>query len=158
MRRNPAVFAILVGGGLAGALDITYAVVYSGFHGVPAQRVLQSVASGLLGKASFDGGAGTATLGLVLHFLMMMLIAAVYCTAAARIGLLTNKAVPMGLLYGVCVFLVMRLVVLPLSAYPFPVHLHPASPLIPEVIAQSCVGLIIALAARSARRLQPSPE
>src|SRR5579859_4138350 len=123
MRRNPAVYAILVGGGLAGLLDITYAVVYSGLHGVPAQRILQSVASGLLGKASFDGGVGTAALGLVLHFLMMMLIAAVYYAASTRIRLLTRRAVPMGLLYGACVFLVMRLVVLPLSAYPFPVHL-----------------------------------
>jgi uncharacterized membrane protein YagU involved in acid resistance len=152
MRRNPAVFAILVGGGIAGLLDITYAVVYSGWFGTPAQRILQSVASGLLGKAAFDGGMVTAALGLVLHFLMMLLIAAVYYAASTRLGLLTRKAVPMGLLYGVCVFLVMRLVVLPLSAYPFPVHLHPLSPLIPEVIAQSCVGLIIALAARSARR------
>jgi hypothetical protein len=152
MRRNPAVFAILVGGGIAGLLDISYAVVFSGLHGVPAQRILQSVASGLLGKAAFDGGSGTAALGLVLHFLMMLLIAAVYYAASTRIGLLTRRAVPMGLLYGVCVFLVMRLLVLPLSAYPFPVHFRPAALLIPEVIAQSCVGLIIALAARSARR------
>jgi hypothetical protein len=36
--------------------------------GVPAQRILQSVAAGLLGKSSFDGGWSTAILGLVLHF------------------------------------------------------------------------------------------
>jgi len=37
---------------------------------VPAQRILQSVAAGLLGDASFEGGAATAALGLALHFLI----------------------------------------------------------------------------------------
>lgn len=152
MRRNPAVFAILVGGGLAGALDITYAIVYSGLFGVSAQRVLQSVASGLLGKASFDGGLQTAALGLVLHFLMMMLIASIYYFASTRLPLLTRKAVAMGLLYGVCMHLTMKLVVLPLSAFPFKVHFLPWSLLIPDLIVQGSCGLIIALAVRSARR------
>ncbi len=55
MRRNPAVFAILVGGGLAGTFDIIYATVYSAFRGVSAERVLQSVASGLLGQPAYEG-------------------------------------------------------------------------------------------------------
>ena len=37
--------------------------------------LLQFVASGLLGQASFEGGAATAALGLLLHYLMMLLIA-----------------------------------------------------------------------------------
>lgn len=152
MRRHPAVFAILVGGGIAGALDIAYAVVYSGLFGVQAQRVLQSVASGLLGKPSFDGGAPTAALGLLLHFLMMLLIAAIYYAASTRLPLLTRKAVAMGLLYGVCMHLTMKLVVLPLSAYPFRVHFLPWSLLIPDLIVQGSCGLIIALVVRRARR------
>ena len=62
MRRNSAVFAVLVGGSIAGALDITYAIVFSGLHGVPAIRILQSVASSLLGSAAYKGGLPTAAL------------------------------------------------------------------------------------------------
>jgi hypothetical protein len=150
MRRHPALFAILAGGILAGALDITYAIVYSGMSGVPAQRILQSVASGLLGKAAFNGGARTAALGLLLHFLLMMLIASIYYAASTRLPLLTRRAVTMGLLYGVCMHLTMKLVVLPLSAFPFHVHFLPWSLLIPDLIVQGSCGLIIALAARRA--------
>ena len=60
MRRNSATFAILAGGAIAGAIDITYAIVFSGFRGVPATRILQSVASGLLGAGSYRGGAPAA--------------------------------------------------------------------------------------------------
>ena len=35
-RRKPAWSGILIGGLIAGTLDLTYAIVFSGFHGVPA--------------------------------------------------------------------------------------------------------------------------
>src|SRR5690606_27863107 len=78
MRRNPAVFAILVGGMVAATLDITYAISFSAWRGVPPTRLLQSVASGLLGSASYEGGTATAVLGLILHYLMALLIAAIF--------------------------------------------------------------------------------
>jgi hypothetical protein len=71
MRRHPAVFAILVGGLIAGAIDITYALGFSASRGVAPTRILQSVASGLLGPSSFEGGTATAALGFVLHFVLM---------------------------------------------------------------------------------------
>jgi hypothetical protein len=37
---------------------------------VPAERIFQSVAAGLLGKASFQEGTATAPLGLALHYLI----------------------------------------------------------------------------------------
>jgi hypothetical protein len=46
--------------------------------------ILQSIAAGVLGKAAFAGGAGSATLGLFLHFLMMCAMAAVYWIACRR--------------------------------------------------------------------------
>ena len=61
--------AILVGGLIAGALDITYAFILWWLRAqVTPMQILQSVATGLLGKASYDGGAGTAILGAFLHF------------------------------------------------------------------------------------------
>jgi hypothetical protein len=152
MRRSPAVFAILVGGFIAGALDITYAIVFSGFRGVPAMRILQSVASGLLGSAAYQGGRTTAALGLCLHFLIAFSAAAIFYFASRRLSFLTRRAVVSGILYGVIIYAVMNLVVLPLSATPR----RAAFPLI--VIATGlfvhmfCIGLPIALATRRASR------
>jgi hypothetical protein len=59
---------VLLGGLVAGALDISYAWAFWALKaGVPAMRIFQSVAKGLLGPASYRGGATTAALGLLLH-------------------------------------------------------------------------------------------
>ena len=76
--KGGALRAIVVGGLIAGALDITYAIVSSRFHGVNAVTILQSVASGLQGQTAYEGGTTSAILGLILHFAMMLLIAAIY--------------------------------------------------------------------------------
>lgn len=48
---------VLSGGPVAGTLDITYACLFWALKGdVPAERILQGVAAGLLGEASFEGG------------------------------------------------------------------------------------------------------
>src|SRR5687768_10025558 len=118
MRRHPAAFAILVGGLIAGAIDISYAVGFSAFRGVAPVRILQSVASGLLGSPAYQGGAGTAALGFLLHFLLMLIIAAIFYVASTRLRFLLARPVLWGAIYGFLVYWVMNLVVLPLSAFP----------------------------------------
>jgi uncharacterized membrane protein YagU involved in acid resistance len=150
MRRNPAVFAILVGGAIAGALDITYAIVFSAFRGVPPLRILQSVASGLLGPAAFDGGVPVAALGLFLHFLIAFTIAAIFYFASRRLPFLTRRPVVSGVLYGVVVYAVMNLVVLPLSATP-PRKSFPLIVIVTGLLVHMFfIGLPIALATRKA--------
>ncbi|MEO8670459.1 MAG: hypothetical protein ABI411_04025 [Tahibacter sp.] len=118
MRRHPALYAILIGGFIAGAFDISYAVIFSAFRGIAPMRILQSVASGLLGSPAYEGGVATATLGLLLHFLMALLIASIYYLASRRLPLLTRYPLPCGAVFGAGVYAVMNLVVLPLSAFP----------------------------------------
>ena len=118
MRRTPAAVAILVGGGIAGIFDITYAIVFSAFHGVAAPRVLKSVASGLLGAAAFDGGVGIAALGLALHFFIALTFAATFWFVSRRVTFLTRHPIVSGLAYGAIIYHVMTFVVLPLSNYP----------------------------------------
>jgi hypothetical protein len=111
--------AILFGGLIAGALDIIYAFLLWWLRAaVPPGRILQSVASGLLGKSSYEGGAATALLGAVLHFGLALAIAAVYVGASRLWPVLARKATLFGPLYGIGVYLVMNYVVLPLSAFP----------------------------------------
>ena len=150
-RRNPAAFAILVGGGIAGALDITYAIVFSYLRsGVAPARILKSVAGGLLGTAAFAGGASVAALGLCIHFFNALTIAAIYYVASRRLPFLTRQAVPWGIAYGFGVYWVMNLIVLPLSA------LHRRGSMVPIVMITGLIvhmfliGLPIALATRKA--------
>ena len=91
--KSRAVPAILLGGLIAGTLDISYACIFSYIRrGASPVRVLQSVASGALGRISFDGGARTAALGLVFHFLIATIAAAVYYLASRPLRFLVTWA------------------------------------------------------------------
>src|SRR4051794_41955783 len=75
--------AIAVGGLLAGAWDMGYALLwFGGVKGVPWGKIPQSVAAGLIGKASFTGGGGTGGLGVALHWLVAVILGAIYVVAA----------------------------------------------------------------------------
>ncbi|MGZ4967868.1 MAG: hypothetical protein ACXV8A_03170 [Chthoniobacterales bacterium] len=52
-----ALRVILLAGLVAGAIDLIYVLPFCEFaRGIPATRVLQTIASGLLGRASYNGG------------------------------------------------------------------------------------------------------
>lgn len=55
VHRTGSVRAILWGGLIAGALDLLYAFVWYGPRGVSPVRILQSIASGLLGADAYEG-------------------------------------------------------------------------------------------------------
>ena len=153
MRRNPAAFAILVGGSIAATFDIIYAIVYSWIRAqVPPIAIMQSVASGLLGQKAYEGGTATALLGLCLHYTMGFIIAAIFWFASRRLRFMTERAVLAGLVYGICVYFVMNFVVLPLSAFPTPITHTPVRMAINVVAHMVLFGLPIALATRAASR------
>jgi hypothetical protein len=118
-KRSHGITMVLLGGLVAGALDITYACVYWAIKvNVPAQRIFQSVAAGLLGKASFQGGVQTAALGLLLHFCMTLMMSAAYVLGARHVSLLVERPWLCGAVYGLVLYGVMNHVVIPLSAAP----------------------------------------
>ena len=116
MIRLSAARALLYGTLVVGILDLADAFVFFGLRGARPIRILQSIASGLLGRAAFSGGLGTALLGAVLHFFIAFLIVATFFVASRYISILRRAPVWSGLMYGVVVYLVMNFVVLPLSA------------------------------------------
>ena len=108
---------VLAGGLVAGALDIAYACLFWAVRsGVPARRILQSVAAGLLGPASFQGGRATAALGLGLHFFIALSMSVAYYLAARLWPVLGRRPVVYGAAYGLVLYAVMNYVVVPLSA------------------------------------------
>ena len=133
---------------IAGALDITAAFLTAWFRArVTPGRVLQFVASGLLGAASFNAGTKTMVLGLALHFVIATVAATVFYFASRKLLVLIERPVLFGLLYGVVVYAFMNFVVLPLSrVQPRPMTLTGFS--IGLLTIMFCIGLPIALIVR----------
>jgi hypothetical protein len=108
--------AALWGGLVGGGLDITYAFVGYGLTGVTPVQILHAIASGWLGKAAYQGGLPTAALGLVSHLFITIVAATLYVLTSQRIEVLTRRPFICGASYGVCIFIAMNYVVVPLSA------------------------------------------
>lgn len=145
---NPSmVKAIIWGGLLAGALDLVFALTYYGLKGGNAVKVLQSIAGGIQGKAAYQGGAGSAFLGVALHFGIAIGAAAIFCVLARGLPILLRKPWISGAVFGAGVYYFMQLVVLPLSALKtkgYPLKWEPWM-LAAHVVL---IGLPIALTAR----------
>lgn len=111
----------------------------------PYILVWQYIASGLLGDAAFAGGMATAWLGLFFHLIISLVIAAVFILAADRIPLLRRHVIVGSLLYGFGVFMVMNMIVTPLSAAP-PIP-APTLPWLIEAILEHVllVGLVLGM-------------
>lgn len=140
-----AVHSIVAGGSIAGMLDIVAAfAIGAGFGSSPA-RVLQGIATGLLGPAAFEGGARAAALGLACHFVIAFSAAAVYYAASRLLPVLARRPIAFGALYGMVVYAVMAFVVVPLSkAAPRSTAWSMVVTMI--VVHIVCVGVPIALA------------
>src|SRR5260370_42529436 len=104
--KKPAYQTILLGGLIAGTLDITYACVFSYIRsGRKPLFILQSVASGALGRRSFEGGAKTAALRLAFYFLIALICADFYYLAGRLLRFMGTHAVIRGILFCLCLFL-----------------------------------------------------
>lgn len=137
--------AILLGGAVAGILDIGAASLISGKD---PGFIMQFIASGLIGKAAFSGGTGSMVLGAVLQVLMGIIIAAVFVLASLKLSWLRRRWVAAGLAYGVGIYVVMNYVVLPLSAVGrFPKF--SVEGLVKNGLAMLAFGLIVAWFAQS---------
>jgi uncharacterized membrane protein YagU involved in acid resistance len=92
-------------------------------------------------------GLFSASIGLVLHFVIAFSAATVYCAASHKVPALTEHSVICGLLYGEGVFLFMYFVVLPLSALG-PARFNTATYITGPIGHPLFVGLPIALSVR----------
>jgi uncharacterized membrane protein YagU involved in acid resistance len=149
--RAGIVRAILYGGLIAGVLDITDAVVttYLLSPTPSAVRMLQGIASGLLGPSAFNGGLAAAAVGLACHFTIALGAAATYVLASRKLPILLRHPIVCGIAFGICVHLFMQNVVLPLSFIRMRTTPTPWPQLANQLFIHALgVGLPIALAAR----------
>jgi hypothetical protein len=103
--------AIFWAGLIAGAMDITAALVIYGAMGARPIPLLQGIASGLLGSRAYSGGLATAALGLLCHFVIAYGAAATFVVASRILHNLARLPLLFGPLYGIAVYFFMQFVV-----------------------------------------------
>ena len=137
--------AIVAAGLLCGVMDISAAFLLTWFPAhYPPKRLLQGIASGLLGSASFQHGWATAALGLAFHFLIAFTAATVFYAASRRLPALIDHPWLAGVGYALVVYGFMYWIVMPLSRlHRRPVTLSGSMTAIVTHII--CVGLPISL-------------
>ena len=140
---------ILRAGLLAGSLDLAAACTQAFLNGRPALRVLQSIASGWLGRSSYSGGGATAALGLVTHYFIAIVAATVFWATSRRYPQLVRHAWRWGASYGLVVYAVMYEIVMPLSAIHRRIPRTQQDLITGLLIHVFCVGLPIALTVRA---------
>ncbi|SHM82260.1 hypothetical protein [Mucilaginibacter sp. OK098] len=107
---------ILWSGLVAGILDgIAAIIVLHTWYKLTPPQVMQWIASGAYGAAAFTGGTSTVIAGIFFHFVVAYVLAVIYFFAFPKIKFLSARPVLSGLLFGLGIFLVMNLLVIPAS-------------------------------------------
>lgn len=156
--RHRVIQTILLGGLAAGVLDIADAIIFTLIRGGSPARMLQGIASGLLGQGAFQGGSATAALGLFLHFVIATGATAVFVAVSLRVPALLKRPFVWGPLYGLVVYVVMRFVVLPLSLIrmqPFAVNIGFANQIFAHVFLVGIPIVVVASRLLPARGMRP---
>jgi hypothetical protein len=109
------ILASLSAGLVAGTTNL---IAAGAIFGGTLTHGLQQIASGLFGDAAYHGGAGSAALCAGLHYFISIVAAGLYCALALRSRWWRDHWLAGGALFGVVAYLVMNLVVVPLSNAP----------------------------------------
>src|SRR2546422_10152992 len=95
--KQPRALSVILWAGLvSGTLDITAALIVYARFGAFSVRLLQGIASGLLGKDAFQGGLATDFLGLLCHCFIATSATGLYYVASRRMAILVQHAVLSG--------------------------------------------------------------
>jgi hypothetical protein len=111
---------ILVATALCGTLDIADAAIFTVAHGHDPFVMLRSIAACLLGPGAMHGGYAMSFVGLALHFLIAAFWASFYVVLVGQINAARRYPLAVGVIYGLCIYLVMNYVVLPHTALHIP--------------------------------------
>ncbi|HXC55702.1 MAG TPA: hypothetical protein VNU97_10420 [Rhizomicrobium sp.] len=148
--RHSTLAAIVLGGVIAGVVDIGAASAINGF--INPLGILRFIAGGVLGlPAARAAGMQAAALGTALQIGMSLLIAAIFVVASNLLPVLKRHWLPAGLAFGVGVYFVMTYVVVPHSAIGHGPTFDPKSFAL-NLAAMLLFGTIIAWFARGSGR------
>lgn len=145
-RRAGQVAAAILGGGfMAATFDFFTAMLI--YHGT-ASGVARAIARGWFGLAVKTMPAIVEVIGIASHYAILIVAAAIFVVTSLSLPILRRMAWIAGPLFGICIYLVMHLVVVPLS------HAPPNAPQGMQFVEEFgghmfIIGLPIALWARA---------
>lgn len=146
MKTNRYLF--LLSGLLVGTLDIATALIqYYAKTGKDPNNVLRFIASGVFGPDAFSGGAPMAAWGLLFHYTIAFSFTGCFFWLYRRSALLARSRVLTGVGYGLFVWCVMNLVVVPLSRTP-KAPFDPGKAALAALILVVMIGLPLSFIAR----------
>ena len=133
---------------IAGTLDMLSAIVIYDLvmHRVTTMQILDGIAAALFGKTIIGNETVMAFIGLLLHYFITFCFVVFYFLLYPRIPLLQKNKIISGLLYGVIVWAIMNLLVVPTATgnhyhFLYPAFLRQILPLM------FCIGLPISFIA-----------
>ena len=143
---------IAIATAISGSLDILFAMILTLAFGRQISGMLRYVGSGPFPQA-MDMGATGAILGLVVHFALMAIMATVLMFYLRANPAQLDKAVMVGVVYGLLTYVVMNLLVVPVR---FGTPLPPKTlSIVTQLFAHIClVGIPMALIAKKYLRPQ----
>lgn len=100
-----------------GTIDILWAIGNAALNGRSAVWVFQTIAGGILHRATYEGGLSSAFLGMFLHYLIAGSWVTLFYLLSRRFPVLVQRPWISGPVYGLGVYAVMYGVVLPLAKW-----------------------------------------
>jgi hypothetical protein len=105
--------AILAGGFMAATFDFFAAML---IYGGTASGVAKAVARGWYGDGAKAGGTAIEVVGMASHWGILLIAASIFVLTSLRFPVLRRQAWITGPLFGVCIYIAMHFVIVPLSA------------------------------------------
>jgi hypothetical protein len=139
--------AILIAGIIAGIADGLAAIInfYISTGRGPA-IIFKFIASAVFGTSAFSGGSAMIVWGVLFHLMIAMIFTALFFLLYPRVSLLRGNKFLVAIGYGLFVWAVMNLLVVPASAAPVqPLQLK--NSIIQAIILICCIGLPASLLA-----------
>jgi len=117
LKSKPGSFKAIIWAGLiAGLLDgIATSIMLYIKLGLNPGQVMQYVASALYGPSAFAGGIPMILIGTALHFMIAIIIAAIYSYTYPKVKMLSSSPVLSGLALGLVTWAFMNLIIVPFS-------------------------------------------
>ncbi len=116
---KPLVKTIARVGLLVGSLDILSACLHAYIvRGTAPGIVLRFIASAAVGKPAFTGGREMPLLGLLFHFIIAYSFTILFFLLYPHLKIMRKSMALTAIVYGIVIFVVMNLLVLPLTKIP----------------------------------------
>jgi len=149
-RMNHLFSKIIKAGLIVGTLDIFSAFIH--YLIKTGQRhpldVLKFIASGIFGKEASSGGTAMILAGLILHYIIAFAFTIFFFWIFPKIKFFSKNKILTGAVYGIFIWVVMNLVVVPLSNIPHrPFNI--VNVIINVIILIVCIGIPLSFMANT---------